>query len=65
MPLSQQSQPRKYFENVIKDNGGRFSNTLKKDTNYIIVGENAGSKIVKAKEWGIKILTEEEFNGLI
>ena len=59
------SQPRKYFENVIKDNGGRFSNTLTKDTNYIIVGENAGSKIVKAKEWGIKILTEEEFNGLI
>jgi DNA ligase (NAD+) len=34
-------------------------------TNYLIVGENAGSKLDKAKKFGTKIISEKEFLGLI
>jgi DNA ligase (NAD+) len=42
-------------------NGGKVSSSVSKKTNYLVIGENPGSKLSKAKELGIKILNEKEF----
>ena len=46
---------------LIEEQGGRVSNTVSRNTDYVIVGENPGSKYRKALEYKIKILDEEEF----
>lgn len=46
---------------IIEDLGGRASSSVSKKTNFVIVGSDAGSKLDKAKELGILILTEKEF----
>ncbi len=51
--------------NEIEKRGGKATSSVTKKTNYVIVGENPGSKYDKAKELNINILTEEEFLKLI
>lgn len=41
--------------------GGHFTDNLTKKTDYLVVGENPGSKLEKANKFGVKVLTEEEF----
>jgi DNA ligase (NAD+) len=48
----------------IRDLGGKDAGSVSKSTHYVIAGEKAGSKLDKAKELGIPILTEEEFDKL-
>ncbi len=55
---------RKDAEAIIEKNGGRIAGVSKK-LDYLIVGEDAGSKLEKAKSLGITILTEEEFKSLL
>ena len=55
------SKPRKEFEEMIENGGGKTSNSVSKNTDFVLVGQDAGSKLDKAKALGIKILTEEEF----
>jgi DNA ligase (NAD+) len=45
--------------------GGKASGSVSKKTNYVIVGENAGSKEKKARELGVPILSEDDFLAMI
>ena len=49
---------------LIEDNGGNVSGSVSKKTDYVVVGENAGSKYDKAIELGIKVLNEDEFSSM-
>ena len=56
---------RNDIEKIIKDNGGIVSGSISKKTNYLVAGENAGSKLEKAQTLGIKVISEEGFFTLI
>jgi DNA ligase (NAD+) len=56
---------RKEIEDTIKKYGGKVSSSVSRLTNYLIVGENPGSKLDKARQLGVKTISEEEFNKMI
>lgn len=47
--------------NLIKERGGKITNSVSKKTDFLLLGEDPGSKYDKAKKLGVVILTEEEF----
>ncbi len=55
------SKPRAEFENLIKENGGKTSSSVSKNTAYVLAGDSPGSKLLKAEKLGVKILDENEF----
>jgi DNA ligase (NAD+) len=52
-------------EEIVRNIGGNASNSVSKNTDYVVTGENAGSKLKKAQELGIKVISEEEFLKMI
>jgi DNA ligase (NAD+) len=52
---------RKEIESLIESHGGKASGSVTKKTSFVVAGENAGSKLAKAKELNIPVLSEEEF----
>ncbi len=52
-------------QETIRKLGGEVSSSVSKNTSYVVAGENAGSKLDKAKELGVTILSEEEFRGMV
>jgi len=53
--------PRPKASDLVKKKGGRVASSVGKDIDYVVVGENPGSKFNKAKKMGLKIINEEEF----
>ena len=56
---------RNEASSIIEKFGGKTSSSVSKKTDYVLAGEDAGSKLTKAQSLGVKILTEEEFEELI
>ncbi len=52
-------------EKLIADNGGKATSSVSKKTSYVLAGEKAGSKLDKANQLGITVITEEEFLNMI
>ena len=50
---------------IIEKFGGKTSGTVSKKTTYVLAGEAAGSKLTKAQNLGIKIISEQEFENMI
>ena len=59
------SRARGEFEKIIEENGGKVSSSVSRNTSYLLVGEDAGSKLDKAKALDVAILSEEEFFKII
>lgn len=51
--------------NIIEKYGGKTSGTVSKKTDYVLAGEEAGSKLTKAQSLGVTIISEEEFKNMI
>jgi DNA ligase (NAD+) len=56
---------RDEIERLIKQRGGKATGSVSKNTDYVVAGEKAGSKLEKARQLGVAVLTEEQFEKLI
>ena len=59
------SMTREEATEAIERLGGKVSGSVSKKTSYLVAGEDAGSKLQKATQLGVAVLTEEQFKGLI
>lgn len=60
-----QNMTRDEASEKIKQMGGKTSSSVSRNTSYVVVGENAGSKLDKAQKLGVIILTENDFLNMI
>ncbi len=59
------SRGRSEFEKLILSHGGKVAGSVSKKTDYVLAGENAGSKLDKAKELGVEIIDEQKLNEMM
>ena len=52
-------------QNIVRSLGGDVVSSVSKDTSFIVSGENAGSKLYKARELGITIISEQDFLNMV
>ena len=56
---------RKEIKEKLESLGAKVTGSVSKKTDYVLYGAEAGSKLTKANELGIKTITEEEFEEMI
>ena len=59
------SKPRNEIRDMIKKAGGVVTGSISKKTDYLVVGENGGSKLEKAKKLGVTIILEDELTQML
>ncbi len=59
------SEPREVFEAIIRSHGGKTSGSVSKKTSYLLCGTDAGSKLDKASQLGVTVLSEEQLRALV
>jgi DNA ligase (NAD+) len=59
------AQPREEIAEVIIAHGGKVSGSVSKKTSYVLAGEEAGSKLEKAKKLGVRVINEAEFREML
>jgi len=59
------NRSREEAAELVQQHGGKVSGSVSKRTDYVVVGTDPGSKYEKAKQLGVKILTEDEFEKLL
>jgi DNA ligase (NAD+) len=50
---------------MIEDAGGKVTGSVSKKTDYVVAGADAGSKLDKAKELGVKVIEQKEMEKLV
>lgn len=56
---------RREAQDLIEDNGGKASGSVSRKTSYVVAGEAAGSKLQKAQQLGIPVITEQDLLNMI
>jgi len=59
------SIPRDRMKEKIEESGGLIRNSLSSKTDFLLVGDNPGSKLARAKDLGVQIINEEELTALL
>ena len=63
--FSKRQKDRKKAQEILKSLGAKTPSSVSRNTDYVIAGENPGSKLDKAKSLGITVLSEEEFKKMV
>lgn len=59
------SKPREFFKDLIEAAGGKVAGSVSKKTHYLLAGAEAGTKLDKANELKVLVLTEDDFSTLV
>ncbi|MGD0596923.1 MAG: NAD-dependent DNA ligase LigA [Sedimentisphaerales bacterium] len=60
-----QNFSRQQIEEAIRNAGAKVSSSVSKNTDFVLAGDNPGSKLDKARQLGVKIITEKEFEEML
>ena len=60
-----ETMSREQASELIERHGGKTSSSVSKKTDYVLAGEEAGSKLKKAQDLGITIINEQQFKEMI
>ncbi len=59
------SQNRTFFSNLIESHGGNVSNSVTSKTDYLLAGQDSGSKKTKAENLNVRIINEEKLSEML
>lgn len=59
------SLPREHFKELLEQAGGKAAGSVSKKTDYVLAGAEAGTKLAKAQDLGVKVLDEAQFMALL
>ena len=60
-----ETMSREQASELIEQHGGKTSSSVSKKTDYVLAGEEAGSKLKKAQDLGITIINEQQFKDML